>query len=115
MKDIEFLGTSLDDLREFPEAARRRSGFQLHLVQSGRDPDDWKPMSTVGSGCREIRMRDPGGTYRVFYVAVMDDVVYVLHCFQKRTQRTAKSDLDLSKQRFKEMKKIERKRHEDDE
>lgn len=87
MKEIESLGTSLDDLREFPEIARRRSGFQLHLVQSGRDPDDWKPMATVGSGCREIRVRDPQGTFRVFYVAVMDDVVYVLHCFQKKTKR----------------------------
>ena len=60
-------------------------------------------MATVGSGCREIRVRDPQGTYRVFYVAVMDDVVFVLHCFQKKTQKTAKSDLDLGRQRFKEM------------
>ena len=71
-------------------------------------------MTTVGSGCREIRVRDPQGTYRVFYVAVMDDVVYVLHSFQKKTQKTAKADLDLGKQRFKEMVEKERKRHQDD-
>jgi phage-related protein len=114
VKEIEFLGTSLDDLREFPEIARRRSGFQLQLVQSGRDPDDWKPMATVGSGCREIRVRDPQGTYRMFYVAVMSDVVFVLHCFQKKTQKTAKSDLDLGRQRFKAMVEKERKRDQDD-
>jgi phage-related protein len=114
VKEIEFLGTSLDDLREFPEIARRRSGFQLQLVQSGRDPDDWKPMATVGSGCREIRVRDPQGTHRVFYVAVMSDVVFVLHCFQKKTQQTAKSDLDLGRQRFKAMVEKGRKRHQDD-
>jgi phage-related protein len=115
VKEIEFLGTSLDDLREFPELARQRSGFQLHLVQSGRDPDDWKPIATVGSGCREIRVRDPSGTFRVFYVAVMGEVVYVLHRFQKKTQRTAKSDLDLGKRRFKEMIEKERKRDQGDE
>jgi phage-related protein len=71
-------------------------------------------MTTVGSGCREIRVGDPQGTYRVFYVAVMDDVVYVLHCFQKKTQKTAKSDLDLGKQRFKEMVETRRKRYQDD-
>lgn len=114
MKEIEFFGTSLDDLREFPEIARRRSGFQLHLVQSGRDPDDWKPMGTVGSGCREIRVRDSQGAFRVFYVAVMDDVVYVLHCFRKKTQRTAKLDLDIGRKRFKEMTEKVRKRHRDD-
>ena len=114
MKDIEFLGTSLDDLRGFPEIARRRSGFQLQLVQLGRDPNDWTPMALVGAGCREIRVRDPQGIYRVFYVAVRDDIVYVLHCFQKKTQKTAKSDLDLGKQRFKEMMENERRRHHDD-
>ena len=71
-------------------------------------------MATVGSGCREIRVRDPQGTHRVFYVAVMNDVVFVLHCFQKKTQKTAKSDLDPGRQRFKAMVEKERKRHQDD-
>jgi phage-related protein len=64
----------------------------------------------VGSGCREIRVRDPQGIYQVFYVAVMDDVVCVLHCSQKKTQKTAKADLDLGRQRFKEMVEKERRR-----
>ncbi|HEY4371143.1 MAG TPA: type II toxin-antitoxin system RelE/ParE family toxin [Burkholderiales bacterium] len=67
MKDIEFLGTSLDDLRSFPAIARRLCGFELSTVQEGRDPSDWKPMSGIGPGVREIRVRERGGAYRVIY------------------------------------------------
>ena len=111
MKHIEFLGTSLDDLRGFPEIARRRSGFQPQLVQLGRDPDDWKPMALVGAGCREIRVRDPHGIYRVFYVAVWDDIVYVLHCFQKKSTQgiaTPKPDMDLIEARLKAVATLEK-------
>jgi phage-related protein len=58
LKRLIFLGSSLDDIRRFPENARRRAGYQLDRVQHGLDPDDWKPMSSIGSGCREIRVRD---------------------------------------------------------
>lgn len=69
MKPLEFLGDSLDCLREFPREARRQAGFQLDRVQRGLEPFDWKPMSSVGTGVREIRIREESGSYRVIYVA----------------------------------------------
>ena len=80
-KPVEFLGSSLDDLRAFPLAAKREAGHQLDQVQHGQEPDDWKPMNTVGQGVREIRIRDAAGAFRVIYVAKFADAVYVLHCF----------------------------------
>jgi phage-related protein len=103
MKEVEFVGNSLDDLRAFPESIRRALGFQIDLVQQGVDPDDWKPMATVGAGVREIRVRDASGAYRTIYIAKFADAVYVLHCFQKKTQKTAQSDLDLAKSRLQEV------------
>lgn len=106
MKDVEFVGSSDDDLRAFPQVARQRAGYQLHLLQSGQDSSDWKPMATIGPGCREIRIRAAGDAYRVFYVASIGDTVFVLHCFQKKSQRTATSDIVLGKQRYKQMKEL---------
>lgn len=75
----------------------------MHKVQQGLEPSDWKPMTTVGSGVREIRIRDEAGAFRVLYVTKMEDAVYVLHAFQKKTQRTAKRDLDLAALRLREI------------
>jgi phage-related protein len=106
VKGVEFVGSSDDDLRAFPQVARQRAGYQLHRVQSGQDPSDWKPMTTIGAGCREIRVRDSRDAYRVFYVATVGDTVYVLHCFQKKSQRTPQADIDLGKQRYKQMNEL---------
>lgn len=103
MKPIEFVGRSLDELREFPVGARRECGYQLDRVQHGLEPVDWKPMPTVGSGVREIRVREQDGAFRVIYVAKLADRVYVLRCFHKRTQKTAKADLDLAGKRYKQI------------
>ena len=92
-KPVEFRGSALDDLRAFPSAARREAGHQLDQVQHGREPDDWKPVNTVGRGVREIRI----------HVAKFDDAVYVLHCFQKKTQKTSKADLSLAAQRYRDL------------
>ena len=105
MKEITFLGSSLDDLREFPQDARRDAGFALNEVQEGRDPPDWKPMKTVGAGVREVRVSDRAGIFRVIYVANLNDTVLVLHAFAKKTEQTAKSDIDLAKSRLKQWKK----------
>lgn len=105
MKPVEFRADSLDCLREFPVDARREAGFQLDRVQRGLEPFDWKPMPTVGSGVREIRVRDDSGAFRVLYIAKLEDAVYVLHCFQKKTQATAKRDLDLAAKRYRELMK----------
>ena len=103
MKPIRFVGPSLDALREFPNDARREAGYQLDKVQHGMEPADWKPMANIGEGVKEIRIRDETGAFRVVYVAKLVDAVYVLHCFQKKTQRTSQSDLELARKRFKEL------------
>ena len=100
MKPIAFQGTSLDDLRAFPETARREAGHQLDQVQRGLEPDDWKPMPSVGPGVREVRVRDEAGAFRVIYTATRPEAVHVLHAFQKKTQATAKRDLDLARARL---------------
>jgi phage-related protein len=93
----------LDDLRAFPTAARREAGYQLDQVQQGRDPDDWKPMSTIGAGVREIRIREADGAFRVIFVAKFEAAIYVLHCFQKKTQRTGREDIALATRRYKDL------------
>ena len=103
MKDIEFIGDALDCLKRFPRLARREAGFQLDRVQRGLEPFDWKPMSSIGAGVREIRTWDESGTYRVLYVAKFEDAVYVLHCFHKKTQATPKRDIGLAEKRYREL------------
>ena len=102
-KPVEFRGNSLDELRSFPLAARREAGHQLDQVQNGQKPGDWKPMSTVGQGVKEIRIWDAAGAFRVIYVAKFIDAVYVLHCFQKKTEKTSKADLDLATKRYRDL------------
>lgn len=102
-KPVEFRGNALDELRSFPEAARRAAGFQIDRLQRGYDPEDWKPMPSVGKGVREVRIRDEAGAFRVIYLAKLEDAVYVLHCFQKKTQKTATGDIELARNRYKEL------------
>ena len=102
MKPLKFVGSSLDDLRSFPAEAKRPAGFELYAIQRGLDPSDWKPMKTVGAGVREIRIRGLG-EWRVLYVAKFEDAVYVLHAFQKKTQKTRQNDIDLARRRYKQL------------
>lgn len=103
MKRLVFLGDSRERVRSFPEGVQKEAGVQLHKVQLGLEPSDWKPMGDIGSGVREIRIRDSAGAFRIFYVSVTRDVVYVLHAFQKKTQQTAKKDMDLAAARLKQI------------
>lgn len=105
MKAVRFVGDSLDRLREFPLDAKREAGHQLDRVQNGLDPDDWKPMKSIGLGVREIRIREESGAFRVIYVANVGDAVVVLHCFRKTTQQTAKADIDLAARRLRDLKR----------
>jgi phage-related protein len=98
-----FRGSALGDLRAFPTPARREAGHQIDQVQHGRDPDDWQPMNTVGPGVREIRMRDAAGAFRVIDTAKVADAAYVLHCFQKKTQKTGKAGIDLAPKRYRDV------------
>jgi len=98
-KHFEFRGRSLEALRAFPLTARREAGHQLDRVQQGREPDDWKPMNTVGQGVKEIRVRNEAGAFRVLHVAKFSDAMYVLHCFQKKSGKTSKADVELAARR----------------
>ncbi len=102
-KHVEFRGTTLEDLRAFPLSVRREAGYQIDQVQRGLEPDDWKPMATVGRGVKEIRIQELSGAFRVLYVAKFADAVYVLHCFQKKTEKTSKTDVDLASGRYREL------------
>ena len=99
-KEIRWVGSAYEDLLGFPDDARRQAGFQLGKVQAGVAPDDWKPFDGVGAGTREIRIRDESGAFRVMYVAKFEEAVYVLHCFQKRTQATSRKDKDIAETRY---------------
>jgi phage-related protein len=100
MKPLEFLGSSRDDLVAMPAAVRHDIGVELMRVQMGAQPTDFKPMPAVGAGVHEIRVRDASGAYRAMYVAKFEAAVYVLHAFQKKTQQTAKADIELAKIRY---------------
>jgi phage-related protein len=102
-RPVEFRGSSLGDLREFPATVRRELGHQIDLLQQGLEPDDWKPMSVVGQGVREIRIREEDGAFRVIYVARFEDAIYVLHCFQKKTRQTRKADLDIATRHYRDL------------
>jgi phage-related protein len=98
-KPVIWLGDSRETIRGFPDDVRKIAGFQLWRVQRGLAPNDWKPMSSVGLGVQEIRIRT-GAEHRVLYVAKFAEAVYVLHAFEKQTRRTPKADLDLARQRL---------------
>ena len=87
-------------LLAFPKSPRKEAGFQLGKVQAGLDPTDWKPFDEVGAGTREIRISDAKGIFRVMFVAKFEEAVYVLHCFQKKTQTTSKQDKEISTARY---------------
>ena len=98
-RTIVWLGSSLADLRAFPDDARRDAGYQLRRVQSGLMPSDWKALSSVGPGVYEIRVHT-GVEHRVFYVAKFIEAIYVLHAFEKKTRQTRSEDIDVARRRY---------------
>lgn len=84
----------------FPDEPRRTAGFQLGKVQVGLEPDNWKSFDDVGAGTKEIRIRETSGIFRVMYVTKFEEAVYVLHCFQKKTQATSKQDKCIAETRY---------------
>jgi phage-related protein len=101
-KPLTWLGDSLEAVKAFSLEARKEAGHELGQVQEGREPSDWKPMETVGAGVKEIRIRVEKA-YRVLYVAKFAEAVYVLHAFEKKTQRTAKADINLANVRYRQL------------
>lgn len=101
-KPVAWRGSSRKDVRDFPDDARTEAGYQLHLLQQGKQPADWKPMATVGPGVYEIRIHT-ATEYRVLVVAKFAEAVYVLHAFEKKSQKTAKYDIELARRRYRDL------------
>ena len=99
MKNIVFVGTSQRAIKSFPDSARHEAGYQLMTVQLGEPPTDFKSMTSIGKGVKEIRIHSDG-EFRVIYFAKFLEAVYVLHAFQKKSKKTPKKDIDLAKQRL---------------
>jgi len=110
-KLIYWVGSSREELSEFPQEARRKAGFQLRAIQRGQKPTDFKPMTIIGKGVEEIRI-ETEEAYRVFYVARFEEAVYVLHAFQKKTQKTSTKDIELGKKRYQDMVQFRRQQKE---
>lgn len=100
LKSLIWMGSSLEDLRAFPEQIRKDAGFQLHRIQAGLEAVDWKPMAEIGKGVAEVRLRDRSGNYRVIYLSRTEDAVYILHCFNKKCQRTRQQDKTIASARY---------------
>ena len=105
LKKIEWLKGSRGSLKAFPDQARYQAGSELLLVQEGKAPTDWKPMPGIGPGAIEIRIHMPY-EHRVIYVAKFSEAIYVLHCFEKKTQKTLKRDIDKARSAYAEMQSI---------
>lgn len=102
MKPLKWFGDSRKSVKGFSVQARHRAGIELLAVQLGTPPADWKPMPSIGIGVNEIRVHAEN-EYRVIYVAKFAEAVYVLHAFGKKTRQTSKHDVDLAKQRYREL------------
>src|SRR5579864_3636684 len=109
-KQIRWIGSAYRDLLAFPKEARKEAGFQLGKVQAGLEPADWKPFDEIGAGTREIRIREASGAFRVMYVAKFEEAVYVLHCFQKKTQTTSTLDRAIAAARYRAVVNVRKKK-----
>lgn len=98
-KSLHWVGTTRTDIQALPAEAQRQLGYDLRLVQLGRMPRDWKPMAAIGAGVTEIRVR-ADGAFRLVYVAKFAEAIYVLHVFQKKSQKTSSLDLALARARY---------------
>ncbi len=110
MKPLKWLGNSYSRLNKFPPEAMREAGYQLNKVQAGNEPSDWKPMSSVGLGVMEIRIHDPH-EHRILYVAKYPEAIYVLHAFEKKTQKTSDRDLKIARTAYAQVQQTQKENH----
>jgi phage-related protein len=115
-KPLEWVGRALDELMALPASVRRSMGFTLRFVQGGVNPDNVKPLKGFkGAGVLEVIEDYDGDTYRLVYTVKLAGVVYVLHCFQKKSKKgiaTPKPTLDLIRQRLRAAEAMHKKRRE---
>lgn len=111
---IAWEGNSREVLRSFPEAVRQNLGFQLWRLQQGERPSDYRQLTSIGAGVFELRDQDERAWYRVVYLSRTDDVIYVLHCFEKKGREMSRKDFEKAKQRLKALnaRLAEERRHE---
>lgn len=102
MRKVVFEGNTLDLVRALPDVAKQRAGHELDRVQRDQEPENWKPFASVGPGVREIRIQ-VSGQFRVLYIAKFENRVHILHVFEKKTQKTRQSDIEIAKSRLKEV------------
>jgi phage-related protein len=99
------VGSSKEDLSDFPVEVKRMMGFALHLAQTGGKHADAKPLKGFkGAGGLEVVEEHDGNAFRAVYTVRFADSVYVLHAFQKKSKKgiaTPKSEIDLVKERLK--------------
>jgi phage-related protein len=101
-KPVYWFGSSKEDLCDLPNEARSEAGFALWKIQQGQAPPDFKPMPIVGQGVQEIRIRTEDA-YRIFYIAKFEEAIYILHVFQKKTQKTSQQDIQVGQRRYKDL------------
>ncbi len=108
LKPVEWISSSRDDLRKFPEEVQQMMGFALYRAQLGKKHPEAKPLKGFkGSGVVEIVEDFDGDTYRAVYTVKFEGIVYVLHAFQKKSKRgiaTPKQDINLIETRLKRAK-----------
>jgi phage-related protein len=100
---LRFVGRARQELKALPRPIYGEAGRWLNIVQEGKEPPDWKPMKTIGPGVAELRLRDSTGAYRVIYIAKFEEAVYVLHSFEKKSQKTSRQDLDIATTRYRDL------------
>lgn len=107
MKELIWLGSSLDDLKSFPDEVQDEVGYALHCAQLGNTDSSVKPFKGYGSGVYEIVSNFNTDAYRAIYIVNLDDCLYVLHAFQKKSKsgiKTPKPDLNMIETRLKKLK-----------
>ena len=95
---------SLEVISSFPAHVKQNLGYQLRLLQKGERPLDYRPVASIGSGVFELREEDKRGWYRVIYLSRINDVIYVLHCFEKKSRELPRNDAQIAKHRLKGVK-----------
>jgi phage-related protein len=114
LAQIAWEGDSREVLKGFPEGVRQNFGFELWQLQLGERPTDYRPLTSIGPGVFELRDQDERAWYRVVYLSRIEDMIYVLHCFEKKSREMPRKDFEKAKQRLKAVKArlAEEKRHE---
>lgn len=100
MKTIVFEGDTLMRIRSFPEAAKQRAGYEIDRVMSDQEPENWEHFNNVGQGVKGISVQ-ANGHFRVLYIDNLENKVHILHAYEKKSQKTRQTDIDLAKPRLK--------------